>query len=73
MFAKEKVIKMLLATILEILVAGFIIYGLFNEDTLVDFEDRIVAFIKRKIRNKRRKNIKQCRYSKANADHCHCA
>ena len=45
----------MLQTILEIAVATFIIWGLFNEKTLVKFEDRIIARIKRKIRAKRTK------------------
>ena len=45
----------MLQTILEIAVATFIIWGLFNEKTLVKFEDRIIARIKRKIRAKRSK------------------
>ncbi len=45
----------MLQTILEIAVATFIIWGLFNEKTLVKFEDRIIARIKRKIKAKRAK------------------
>lgn len=33
----------LIQTICEILVAAFIIWGLFNEQKLVDFEDKIIA------------------------------
>ncbi len=43
----------MLQTIIEIAVAAFIIWGLFNEKTLVKFEDRIIARIKRKIKAKR--------------------
>ncbi len=37
-----------IVTILEFSVAGFIIWGLFNEKKLVDFEDRMFAKIKKK-------------------------
>ena len=33
----------LIQTICEILVAAFLIWGLFNEQKLIDFEDKIVA------------------------------
>lgn len=33
----------LIQTICEILVAAFIIWGLFNEQKLIDFEDKIIA------------------------------
>ena len=48
----------MLQTILEIAAATFIIWGLFNEKTLVKFEDRIIARIKRKIRaNRQKRNV----------------
>ncbi len=40
-------------TMLEFGVAGFIIWGLFNEDKLVAFEDRIFAKIKKSIRRRK--------------------
>lgn len=43
----------ILQTILEFGVAFFIIWGLFNEQKLVDFEDRIIARIKAKIKQKK--------------------
>lgn len=33
----------IIRTIIEILVAAFLIWGLFNEEKLVNFEDKIVA------------------------------
>lgn len=35
-------------TILEIAAVGFIIWGYFNQDKLVSFENRIKAFVKRR-------------------------
>lgn len=35
-------------TAFEILMAGFIIWGIFNEGVLVKFEEKIVAFFRRK-------------------------
>ncbi len=45
----------MLHTILEIAAAAFIIWGLFNEKTLIKFEDKIIAHIKKKIRAHRSK------------------
>ncbi len=39
----------ILQTVLEIAVAAFIIWGLFNEKKLVKFEDRVIDFVKRKV------------------------
>ena len=36
----------ILQTVIEFAIAGFIIWGLFNENKLVDFEDKIIAKIK---------------------------
>jgi len=33
-------------TICEVVVAAFIIWGLFHEQTLIDFEDQIIAKLK---------------------------
>ncbi len=41
----------ILQTILEIAVAVFIIWGLFNEKKLIKFEDRIIDFVKRKVKS----------------------
>ena len=38
----------LLQTILEVLAIGFIVWGYFNQDKLVSFENRIKAFFKRR-------------------------
>lgn len=38
----------IIETILEIAVGAFIIWGVFNEDKLVRFEDRIFAAVKRR-------------------------
>lgn len=37
-----------LQTIIEFVIAGFIIWGLFNEDKLVNFEDKIIEKFKNK-------------------------
>ena len=37
----------ILQTVLEFSVAGFIIWGLFNVQKLIKFEDRIFDFVKR--------------------------
>ena len=47
----------IIQTILEFSVAGFIIWGLFNEDKLVDFEDKVIDKIKAKIAAKKRSNF----------------
>ena len=45
----------MLQTVLEIAVATFIIWGLFNEKTLIRFEDRIIAALKKKFKASRSK------------------
>ena len=40
----------ILQTIIEIAVAVLIIWGLFNEQTLVNFEDKILDFLKRHLK-----------------------
>ncbi len=40
----------ILQTVFEFSVAGFIIWGLFNEQKLVKFEDRIFDVIKRRVK-----------------------
>ena len=37
-----------LQTILEVLAVGFVIWGFFNEDKLVEFEEKIKRYIKRR-------------------------
>ncbi len=39
---------MFLQTLFEIIAAGFIIWGLFNEQKLVKFEDKIKAAVRRR-------------------------
>ena len=46
----------MLQTIIEIAVATFIIWGLFNEQVLVRFEDRVFAWIKKRIKASRKKS-----------------
>ena len=41
--------SMIIATLVECAVGGFIIWGLFNEDKLVDFEDRLVRYVKESV------------------------
>ena len=43
----------MLQTVIEFSVAGFIIWGLFNEQTLVKFEDKIFAAIKKRFKASR--------------------
>ena len=43
----------ILQTILEFGVAGFIIWGLFNEQKLVDFEDKVIDRIKLKLKSRK--------------------
>ncbi len=45
----------MLHTVLEIAVATFIIWGLFNEKTLIRFEDKIITYFKKKIRASHKK------------------
>lgn len=45
----------ILQTIIEFAVAGFIIWGLFNEKKLVKFEDRVLDAIKRRVKSSAKK------------------
>ena len=45
----------ILQTVLEFSVAGFIIWGLFNEQKLIKFEDRIFDFVKRHTKSSAKK------------------
>ncbi len=45
----------ILQTVFEFLVAGFIIWGLFNENKLIKFEDRVIDSVKIHL-NKNAKN-----------------
>ena len=55
---------MIFQTALEIIAVGFVIWGLFNEDKLVCFEDRIKACFRRRmlkvVKNGRTYNKKHC-------------
>lgn len=64
----------MLQTVLEIAVATFIIWGLFHEKTLVKFEDRIIARIKRKFKASRSKrNVYRHESSNRHYDDRNCA
>lgn len=56
----------ILQTVLEFAAAGFIIWGLFHEDKLVDFEDRIIEKIKKKSAAKKKSRV--YRHSSDNND-----
>lgn len=45
-------ISFITASVIEILVGAFVVWGLFHEDSLVRFEDRALLFIKRRIRHR---------------------
>ena len=47
----------ILQTVLEFSVVGFIIWGLFHEDKLVDFEDRIIEKIRKRAADKKKNNV----------------
>lgn len=56
----------ILQTIIEFAVAGFIIWGLFNEKKLVKFEDRIIDAIKRRVKaSEKKRNVYR------HESHCH--
>lgn len=56
----------ILQTVLEFAVAGFIIWGLFNEKALVKFEDRIIDAVKRHVKaSAKKRNVyrhESCRH-----------
>ncbi len=45
----------ILQTVFEFAVAGFIIWGLFNEKKLIKFEDRVIDCIKRHTKSSAKK------------------
>ncbi len=45
--------SMIIATVIECAVGIFLIWGIFNEDKLCDFEDAVFAAVKRYFRRKR--------------------
>lgn len=49
--------SMIITTVIECAVGAFIIWGLFNEDKLVDFEDHIADTVKAAVRGKRADKI----------------
>ena len=61
----------MILSIFEVLVAGFVLWGLFNEDKFIEFEDRIIKRFKRY----RTRNGKMCKIShidacRSNPTHC---
>lgn len=50
MFGKGEIEMFVLQTVIEFAVATLLIVGLFKEQRVVEFEDRVIAFIKRKVR-----------------------
>lgn len=66
-------IIMIISTVLEILVAAFIIYGLFNEDKLVDFEDKLADTVKSYIHSHRRAKKRIIKANLDRTDDYHCA
>ena len=48
----------IIQTLIEFAVALFIIWGLFHEDTLIEFEEKIAKVIKDKIRNAKHAHVK---------------
>lgn len=64
----------ILQTLLEIAVAVFIIWGLFNEKKLIKFEDRVIDFIKRKVSSSRAKrNVYRHETNRQYTDDRNCA
>ncbi len=61
-----------LMTIIEFAVAALLIIGLFNEDKVVAFEDKIIAIIKRKIKSRKAVATPYRSYKHQN-DHRNCA
>ena len=58
----------ILQTAIEFSVAGFIIWGLFNEKKLIRFEDRVIDFFKRHIKKSFKKRIVYHHESHGNND-----
>jgi hypothetical protein len=63
----------ILQTVLEFSVAGFIIWGLFNEQKLIKFEDRIFDFIKRHTKSSAKKRNVYRHESRCQRDDRTCA
>ncbi len=62
----------ILQTVIEFSIAGFIIWGLFNEKKLIRFEDRIFDFFKRHFK-KSCKNRNIYRHESRRSDDRTCA
>lgn len=62
---------LVLQTVFEFAIAILLIVGLFKESKVVAFEDRVIAFIKRKVRA--RKNITVYRSAISHSDRRNCA
>lgn len=62
---------LVLQTVFEFAIAILLIVGLFKESKVVAFEDRVIAFIKRKVRA--RKNITVYRSAIPHSDRRNCA
>ena len=60
----------LLQTVIEFAIAGFIIWGLFNESKLVCFEDKIIDKIKKRFHASRKTNIYTREASTHNNKNC---
>ena len=60
----------ILQTVIEFAIAGFIIWGLFNESKLVDFEDKIIDRIKARVRASHKTNIYTRESSVRNNKNC---
>lgn len=63
----------MLQTVFEIAVATFIIWGLFNEKTLIRFEDRIIAALKKKFKLSRSKRNVYRHETRCGCDDRNCA
>jgi len=44
--------RMIFATIVEVGLSALVIWGVFNEDKFIAFEDKIVALVKSKIKRR---------------------
>ena len=60
----------ILQTVLEFAVAAFIIWALFNEEKLVDFEEKIISKLKARVRSERKNNTYHRQSSVTNGKNC---
>lgn len=49
--------SMIISTVIECAVGVFLIWGIFNEDKLCDFEDMVAAKIKESIRKRKKRRV----------------